>query len=116
MAESPSAADLALLDPEGTFRARLAEDRDTLRELAGAVDDAARAEGRLDRIATIELVAHRLAGAAGTFGHAAVSSAAFDLEDGVIALRKGADNRKSVALGLATLIDALDQAIGTAGR
>lgn len=113
MADGPSAADLALLDPDGTFALRLAEDRTTLVRLAGEIGTMEPGGGRPDCLAAIELVAHRLAGAAGTFGHAAVSSAALDLEDQVIALRKGADNRSAVASGLAVLVGALDRALGS---
>ena len=112
MVDGPSAADLAILDPDGTFALRLAQDRTTLTRLGGVLDAMETAGGQPDGLAAIELVAHRLAGAAGTFGHAAVSSAALDLEDQVIALRKGADNRPAVAGGLATLVGALDRAIG----
>ncbi|MGN6304745.1 MAG: Hpt domain-containing protein [Mesorhizobium sp.] len=113
MADGLSAADLALLDPDGTFALRLTEDRTTLARLAGALDAMGPADEQTDCLAAIELVAHRLAGAAGTFGHAAVSSAALDLEDQVIALRKGADNRSAVASGLAMLVGALDRALGS---
>lgn len=112
MAELPSAADLALLDPDGSFALRLAEDRAALGRLAGALDGTVPAGETRDGLAAIELIAHRLAGAAGTFGHAAVSAAALDLEDHVIALRKGAGRPQAAALGFAGLLAALDRAVG----
>lgn len=111
MAEAASAADLALLDPDGTFALRLAADRTALRDLAGAFAEPTPAGGQSDRLADIERLAHRLAGAAGTFGHAAVSSAAIDLDDRMAGLRKGTGNRQDAARALAALVAALDRAI-----
>lgn len=108
MAEAPSAADLALLDPDGTFALRLIRDRATLSDLADALEPSA---PNSDRLAALELLAHRLAGAAGTFGHAAVSAAAIGLEEQMAGLRNGTGNRQDAARVLATLLGALDRAI-----
>lgn len=116
MTEAPSAADLALLDPDGSFALRLAADRATLRELGGALAAPAPAGARSDRLAALERVAHRLAGAAGTFGHLAVSAAALDLEERMIGLRQGAGDRQAAASALARLTGALDQAIAATRR
>jgi HPt (histidine-containing phosphotransfer) domain-containing protein len=93
MAEpAPSAADLALIDPDGHFRLRLLEDR---RMLAGG-----------DRNeADLAAVIHRLAGAAGTFGYGEVGAIALGLDDRLAeGGRIGADD-------LARLVAALDRAI-----
>lgn len=55
------------------FIARAAEDRRILAELGPPFSPAAREQ--------VRLVAHRLAGAAGTFGYPAASEAAFTLEE-----------------------------------
>lgn len=81
--------DRALLDPAGVFPQRLAEDRAALAshsESMWRLDPPAREE-RLRRIATL---AHRLGGAAGTFGYHAVSDAALALEDEILAQQSGA--------------------------
>jgi HPt (histidine-containing phosphotransfer) domain-containing protein len=84
----PDRADLDLLDPDGTFPARLASDRDTLQRLADGlwrIPPLARQQ----RFARIENIAHGLAGAAGTFGFAAVGEAALALEDLLLEQREG---------------------------
>ncbi len=101
---APTAADLALLDPDGTFAQRLAEDREALAALAAAPPDG-------EALAAIQLLAHRLAGAAGTFGHAAVSDAALDLEQSVVDLRNGRVEPPAAARRLAVLLAALDAAL-----
>jgi len=101
---TPTAAELALLDPDGSFIRRLAEDQAVLAALgAGPFDDGA--------LAGIQLLAHRLAGAAGTFGHAAVGAAALDLEEGVIDLRDGRGTSAAISRRLAVLLAALDAAL-----
>ncbi len=65
----------ALLDPDGSFRQRLLDDRVALAALDNKLDE------RGDRVlAAIAVLAHRLAGAAGTFGHDEVGEAAALLE------------------------------------
>ena len=105
---SITAAELALLDPDGAFSSRLAEDQKLLAELARGLWTAP-AEARQPRLAEIEALAHRLGGAAGTFGYAAVSVAAFDLEARI----SGGPYRHSVKIdeGLAALIRTLDEAL-----
>ena len=108
-----AASDLALLDPGGAFRSRLAEDRAAVAALARKLRQAAPA-ARPRRLAEIELLAHRLAGAAGTFGHPAVSAAALELEDRIARWRKPAGSharRGPVERGLAILAAALDDAL-----
>lgn len=115
MAEGPSAADLALLDPDGSFAARLAEDRAALAGLADALSPAAAEETRDGKLAAIERIAHQLAGAAGTFGHAAVGTAALELEERIVALRRAPGARPGAAAeALGRLLDALDRAVGIA--
>lgn len=113
MTEAPSAADLALLDPDGTFVLRLTTDRARLQDLAGIIEETAPPD---DRLASLEVIAHRLGGAAGTFGHAGVSAAAIDLDNRVIDLRKGTGDRQGVARALATLLQTLDRAIAVTRR
>jgi HPt (histidine-containing phosphotransfer) domain-containing protein len=118
MPEGATAADLLLLDPDGTFPARLADDRDALARLARGLRAASPA--RRDRaLAEIEALAHRLAGAAGTFGYGAVGDAALELEHGIATARRGSDRREgraTVDRCLAGLLGALDHALGTAAR
>jgi chemotaxis protein histidine kinase CheA len=112
------AADLALLDPDGAFLSRLAEDRAALTALARGLWTAS-PRARRRRLAEIEVLAHRLGGAAGTFGYAAVSAAALDLEDRVPTGREVADPsecRSTVAPGLAGLASRLDDTLGIEPR
>jgi len=118
-----TAADLLLLDPDGSFPARLAEDRAVLAGLAHGLWLAA-AEAKQRRLAKIEVLAHRLGGAAGTFGYEAVSAAALELEDCIATWREAADPAESLSAseargaiapqiedGLAQLVKALDDAL-----
>jgi hypothetical protein len=110
MPERPSAAELARLDPDGSFAGRLARDRADLAGLAEALAGGA-GDGRDHILAEIEVLAHRLAGAAGTFGHAEVGAAAFDLEEAAIALRRApSGGRAALDGGLRRLLGALDGA------
>ena len=110
--------DLALLDPDGTFPARLAGDRDTL---AGYADnlwalDAGALRERLKEIATL---AHRLAGAAGTFGHQDVSDAALALEGQVLDRLESEDLsmlQAPVRQAMDALVGALEDALVRAKR
>ena len=72
---APSAEDLRVLDPDGQFHTRLIEDRAAIERLAGG-----------GQTAELARVVHGLAGAAGTFGFAAIGEAAMALDD---ALRGG---------------------------
>jgi HPt (histidine-containing phosphotransfer) domain-containing protein len=93
---APSAADLALLDPDGLFRGRLAHDRRVL------------ARHRND-IAHVRVVIHQLAGAAGTFGYAELGDIALALDDRL------AEGLAVKADDIAVLIAALDQALDSSG-
>lgn len=88
--EERARIDLALLDPDGTFPARLAGDRDTLVGYADGLWalEAGALEERLKQIATL---AHRLAGAAGTFGYRDVGDAALALEERILDSQPGED-------------------------
>jgi hypothetical protein len=63
----PDPADLAILDPDGSFVCRLSVDWDRLARLGDGLWAAPEDKRRL-RLAELEELAHRLAGAAGTFG------------------------------------------------
>ena len=91
MRGAPSADDLRVLDPDGQFHARLIEDRAAIERLAN--------DGQSPELARL---VHGLAGAAGTFGHRAISDAAMALDD---ALRDG------TAAAVPALLDALRQAL-----
>jgi HPt (histidine-containing phosphotransfer) domain-containing protein len=95
--------DLALLDPDGTFPARLAGDSDAL---AGYARDlwSLEAEARQERLKQIATLAHRLAGAAGTFGYHGVSAAALALERQILDRQPGED----LALWQAPVQQAMD--------
>jgi HPt (histidine-containing phosphotransfer) domain-containing protein len=93
---APTAADLALIDPDGQFRGRLAEDRARLARLAGA-----------GSVAACGPILHRLAGAAATFGYREVSEIAIRLDDALT----GAAPPGSAAPDLAPLFAALDRAL-----
>lgn len=107
---TPTAAELALLDPDGSFTQRLAEDRVALAALARILEPAPVPPGDA-ALAAIQILAHRLAGAAGTFGHGAVSEAALALEDSVIGLRQGGVDAASAAGRLGALLASLDAAL-----
>lgn len=102
--------DLAALDPDGTFPARLAGDRAALFDIARDLWDleAEPQETRLKQIATL---AHRLGGAAGTFGFGAVGAAALALEDTIVEPqpdKKPARRRVAIASAIETLLRELD--------
>ena len=108
---SITAAELALLDPDGAFWSRLAADRDVLTGLARGLWTAP-AESRIRRLAEMEMLAHRLGGAAGTFGYMAVSGAAFELEARIAAQRAGAEDPfVEIENRLAALVRTLDEAL-----
>jgi HPt (histidine-containing phosphotransfer) domain-containing protein len=97
---------LALLDPEGKFLQRLAGDQRLLKRLSLELWTLPKAQlrSRLDRLAVL---AHRLAGAAETFGFAAIGARAIALED---AVGEGRDHREIEAL-MAKLAAALQQGL-----
>jgi HPt (histidine-containing phosphotransfer) domain-containing protein len=96
---TPSAADLKLLDPDGSFRVRLEDDRQAVAQLSDS--------GDLDKL---KQIVHGLAGAAGTFGYGEVGDIAIELDDTFV---KGetVDPRD-----IARLLAALEQALGLPGK
>lgn len=92
----PSAADLALIDPDNSFRSRLLRDRDALTRLAATGD-----------VRELEATVHRLAGAAATFGYAEVGTIATELDDAFVAARA----RGGVMPDVTRLIAAIRQAL-----
>lgn len=108
---SITAAELTLLDPDGTFSSRLTADRDVLTGLARGLESAP-TETRQRRLAEMEALAHRLGGAAGTFGYMAISAAAFELEAGIVARRGGAEGPfAEIEDRLTALMGMLDEAL-----
>jgi HPt (histidine-containing phosphotransfer) domain-containing protein len=92
---TPSAADLKLLDPDGAFRTRLEDDRQTIAQLSdtGDLDD-------------LKRIVHGLAGAAGTFGYGDVGDVAIELDDAFVA------GRAVAPADIARLLAVLEQALG----
>lgn len=93
---APSKAELTLLDPDGSFRLRLADDRTRLIKLAVP-------NPTEDQRAELHRLVHRLAGAAGTFGFAEIGALAITLDD-ALADGKGQGDAKP-------MIDALIAAL-----
>jgi hypothetical protein len=92
---TPSPADLALIDPDGSFRLRLERDRKLIMTLS-------------ERGATRQLAVtvHKLAGAAETFGYPEVSRIALQLDEAFVA----ADKNGAASPDVAPLIRALARA------
>jgi HPt (histidine-containing phosphotransfer) domain-containing protein len=109
-APHPDKAALALLDPDGGFPDRLRQDRAALKALRGRLRSG---EGETKALlAALETLAHRLAGAAGTFGYGAVGTAAMELEDCLAEAKDTTpDGVVDTVIGKA---DGLDMAIATA--
>jgi HPt (histidine-containing phosphotransfer) domain-containing protein len=103
--KKPSLTDLAVLDPDGAFIRRLRDDRDALIGLAADLWSAPE-HLRSARLTKIEALAHRLAGAAGTFGYSEVGAAALELESRIATPRS--DGRSAIDAGLAGLQTALE--------
>lgn len=95
----PTGQDLKLLDPDGSFRARLDADRQAIAQLSDS--------GRLEDLARI---VHGLAGAAGTFGYAEVGNIAIELDDRFVA------GEPVQVADVARLLAALEQALGLPGK
>jgi DNA-binding response OmpR family regulator len=108
---APAEVVASLLDPDGSFRQRLSDDRAALSALANKL------EQRGDRVlAAVSVLAHRLAGAAGTFGRDEVGEAAALLEQRAeTVLAAGPqDRRRLVTLvrgDIANLIGLIDLAL-----
>lgn len=94
-APSPAPEDLALLDPDGSFRQRLEADRKAIAELRDNND-----------LEALRQVVHRLAGAAGTFGFTEIGDIAIQIDDRFV------ENRPVEAAEIARLLAALEQAFG----
>jgi HPt (histidine-containing phosphotransfer) domain-containing protein len=92
----PTAADLAVIDPDGSFRLRLARDLETIRGLIVAMD-----------ARRLETIVHRLAGAATTFGYDEIGGIAAGLDDAFIAARETGRGPPDVAPLIAALESAL---------
>ena len=109
MMKRPGPADLARLDPDGAFAARLAEDRLALARFADLLEYNPTDD---DVLADLESLAHRLVGAAGTFGYPEISEAALALENGVHAARSSMQSGYAAAApSLDVLIGAIDAAV-----
>jgi chemotaxis protein histidine kinase CheA len=107
---APDKAALALLDPDNSFPKRLRRDRAVLAKLLQALRGADGDTSVL--LAAMETLAHRLAGAAGTFGYDAIGDAAMGLEDCLAEAEDTAsDDFVDTVIGKA---GDLDMAIGTA--
>jgi len=110
-------ADLSYLDPEGTFLLRMTQDRLGLTALARGLWDVTPDETQT-RLTEIEVLAHRLGGAAGTFGYPAVSTASLELEDRVALRQEAAGSlgyRLAIDNALAGLLSALGDALEVDG-
>jgi HPt (histidine-containing phosphotransfer) domain-containing protein len=92
---APSAADLKLLDPDGSFRGRLEKDRQAIAQLSDS--------GNLDELRRI---VHGLAGAAGTFSFAEIGDIAIEIDDRSVA------GEAVTPAEIARLLAALEQALG----
>jgi DNA-binding response OmpR family regulator/HPt (histidine-containing phosphotransfer) domain-containing protein len=91
----PAMDDGPLLDTDGSFRQRLSDDRATLAALEKKLDQ------RGDRVLTaIAVLAHRLAGAAGTFGHDDIGEAAAVLEQRTETVLAASVRQRARLLGL----------------
>jgi HPt (histidine-containing phosphotransfer) domain-containing protein len=91
----PSAEDLKALDPNGSFRDRLEADRASIAQLSEGGD-----------IERLRRIVHALAGAAGTFGFAAIGDIAIELDNRFIA------GHPVMAVDVARLLAALEQTLG----
>ena len=86
---APGPADLALLDPDGSFRARLEADCAAVASLDSGGD-----------LSPLREIVHRLAGAAGTFGYPELGDVAISLDeafrDGRVAEPRDVDQLRAV--------------------
>ena len=107
---APSRSPMATggFDADADFRARLSADRRGFTELGEGL-----AQGAEDAIAALAALAHRLSGAAGTFGYGAIGEAARGIEEeaeSALALSGAARERTLGALGIH--VDGLCRLIG----
>jgi len=108
--EPPAVNTTALLDIDGSFRRRLADDRATLAALERKLE-----QRGIRVLAAVAVLAHRLAGAAGTFGHDGIGEAAALLEqraETVIAASTGQRTRLIALVrdDIANLVALIEQA------
>ncbi len=96
---APTAAELQLLDPDGSFRSRIAADRARIAALAA---------GNPGKVESAELghLVHQLAGEAGTFGFAEIGALAIALDDALVEGRPAAEVEPMLARLLAALAEA----------
>jgi HPt (histidine-containing phosphotransfer) domain-containing protein len=94
MPKAPTPAELAIIDPDGSFRQRLARDRDAIAALIGQGADR-----------QLETIVHRLAGAATTFGYEEIGTLAIALDDAFIEAREQGRAVPDVAPLLARLTE-----------
>jgi HPt (histidine-containing phosphotransfer) domain-containing protein len=94
----PSAEDLHILDPDGEFRQRLSDDHKALASLSDSHD-----------LRPLKVIAHRLAGAAGTFGYPELGDTATTLDEHLRV-------HEVMPQDVARLLAALEQALGLPGK
>lgn len=90
----PGPQDLEALDPDNSFRYRLEADRAAIAQLGVSGD-----------LEQLRRIVHALAGAAGTFGYAALGEIAIELDDRL------AEVGPVTAVDVARLLAALEQAL-----
>jgi chemotaxis protein histidine kinase CheA len=114
MTPKADAERLAVLDPDGIFPARLAADRAALLGYYRHVWEL-EPEAREAQLKLIATLAHRLGGAAGTFGFGAVSDAALALEMRIVDCESNETPAQHAAIrqGIDALFSALDEACAT---
>jgi HPt (histidine-containing phosphotransfer) domain-containing protein len=95
---NPSAADLQILDPDGTFQQRLRDDHKAVGALSDAHD-----------LRPLKVIAHQLAGAAATFGYP-------DLGDAATALDEHFRHHDVAAEDVARLLATLEEALKLRGK
>jgi HPt (histidine-containing phosphotransfer) domain-containing protein len=116
--EDFSRIDLAALDPDRVFPDRLANDRAILIEYFLALD-ALGMDARERNLKQIATLAHRLGGAAGTFGFSAVSDAALALEERIVDRQPGENSsvqHEAIRQSIDALVRALDDALSNLSR
>jgi HPt (histidine-containing phosphotransfer) domain-containing protein len=97
---TPTAEDLAVLDPDREFGDRLVSDRAEMSRLAFAGD-----------LGAVGRIVHRLAGAAGTFGYARIGDIAIEIDD-----RIAAGGAPVTQAELGRLLETIDRAVGNPKR
>jgi HPt (histidine-containing phosphotransfer) domain-containing protein len=88
------------------FRERALVDRTALSEIAALLEQRDDAAARREEV---QQIAHRLAGAGGTFGYPEISASAAELDD----LAASHPNGERLADGCLSLVREIDRAVGT---